>query len=128
MQALIAEPPEIVFFQNIMVLLLLLAAAPFALVWPANTNEWIGSALAALLAVGSLLLMSRAYRLAEAQRLINIEYTAFIWAAIFGWLVFAEAVSARTLVGTGLIVVGCFIGSRETRNQPPSEAVHRGKT
>lgn len=112
MQALIAEPPEIVFYQNVLVLLILLVAAPFALVWPANTNQWIGSALAALLAVGSLLLLSRAYRLADAQRLINIEYTAFIWAAIFGWLVFAEAVTARTLLGTGLIVLGCVIGSR----------------
>ena len=117
MQALIAEPPEIVFYQNVLVLLILLVAAPFALVWPANTNQWIGSALAALLAVGSLLLLSRAYRLADAQRLINIEYTAFIWAAIFGWLIFAEAVTARTLLGTGLIVLGCLIGSRAPSHQ-----------
>ena len=117
MQALIAEPPEIVFYQNILVLLILLAATPFALVRPANTNEWVGSVLAALLAVGSLLLLSRAYRLAEAQRLINIEYTAFIWAAIFGWLIFAEAVAARTLLGTGLIVLGCVIGSRAPTQQ-----------
>ena len=117
MQALIAEPPEIVFYQNVLVLLILLVAAPFALVWPANTNQWIGSALAALLAVGSLLLLSRAYRLADAQRLINIEYTAFIWAAIFGWLIFAEAVTARTLLGTGLIILGCVIGSRAPSQQ-----------
>lgn len=117
MQALIAEPPEIVFYQNILVLLILLVAAPFALVWPANTNQWIGSALAALLAVGSLLLLSRAYRLADAQRLINIEYTAFIWAAIFGWLIFAEAVTVRTLLGTGLIILGCLIGSRAPSHQ-----------
>ena len=117
MQALIAEPPEIVFYQNVLVLLILLVAAPFALVWPANTNQWIGSALAALLAVGSLLLLSRAYRLADAQRLINIEYTAFIWAAIFGWLIFAEAVTARTLLGTGLIILGCLIGSRAPSHQ-----------
>lgn len=117
MQALIAEPPEIVFYQNVLVLLILLVAAPFALVWPANTNQWVGSALAALLAVGSLLLLSRAYRLADAQRLINIEYTAFIWAAIFGWLIFSEAVTARTLLGTGLIVLGCVIGSRAPSHQ-----------
>ena len=112
MQALIAEPPEIVFYQNVLVLLILLVAAPFALVWPANTNQWIGSALAALLAVGSLLLLSRAYRLADAQRLINIEYTAFIWAAILGWWFFDEAVTARTLLGTGLIVLGCLVSAR----------------
>lgn len=117
MQALIAEPPEIVFYQNVLVLLILLVAAPFALVWPANTNQWVGSALAALLAVGSLLLLSRAYRLADAQRLINIEYTAFIWTAIFGWLIFSEAVTARTLLGTGLIVLGCVIGSRAPSHQ-----------
>jgi len=74
--------------------------------------QWSGAALAAALAVGSLMLMSMAYRQAEAQRLVAIEYTAFIWAAILGWLFFAEPVSSRTLLGTGLIVMGCLVTAR----------------
>ena len=48
----------------------------------------------------------------EAQRLVVIEYTAFIWAAILGWWFFAEPVTARTLLGTGLIVLGCLVSAR----------------
>ena len=70
------------------------------------------AALAAAFAVTSLMLMSLAYRQAEAQRLVAIEYTAFIWAAMLGWWFFAEAVTARTLLGTGLIVLGCLVSAR----------------
>ena len=73
--------------------------------------------LAALLAVCSLLLLlTRAYRLAEAQKLVSIEYTAFIWAAIFGWLDICESGGLRTLLGTALIVLGCFISASDTKS------------
>ena len=94
------------------VFLLLLVGVPFAVTWPANAAQWGGAALAAALAVTSLMLMSLAYRQAEAQRLVAIEYTAFIWAAILGWWFFAEAVTPRTLLGTGLIVLGCLVSAR----------------
>ena len=42
-----------------------------------------------------------------------VEYTAFIWAALFGWLVFAEAVTLATLAGTALIVAGCLVAARQ---------------
>ena len=112
MQALVARPLEIAFYQNTIVFLMMLLGAPFAVSWPASTYQWGGAALAAGLAVGSLMLMSLAYRQAEAQRLVVIEYTAFIWAAILGWWFFAEPVTARTLLGTGLIVLGCLVSAR----------------
>jgi S-adenosylmethionine uptake transporter len=112
MQALVARPLEIAFYQNTIVFLLLLVGVPFAVSWPASSYQWGGAALAAGFAVGSLMLMSLAYRQAEAQRLVVIEYTAFIWAAILGWWFFAEPVTARTLLGTGLIVLGCLVSAR----------------
>ena len=112
MQALVARPLEIAFYQNTIVFLMMLLGVPFAVSWPASTYQWGGAALAAGLAVGSLMLMSLAYRQAEAQRLVVIEYTAFIWAAILGWWFFAEPVTARTLLGTGLIVLGCLVSAR----------------
>lgn len=112
MQALIAKPLEIAFYQNLIVFFILLMAAPFFLVVPTEFAHWGGSALAAAFAVASLMLMSHAYSQAEAQRLVAVEYTAFIWAAILGWWFFAEPVTARTLLGTGLIVLGCLISAR----------------
>jgi S-adenosylmethionine uptake transporter len=76
--------------------------------------EWGGAALAAAFAMGSLALMSMAYRRAEAQRLVSIEYTAFIWAALLGWWVFDEGLTLQTLLGTGLIVAGCLTSLRKS--------------
>lgn len=112
MQALVAKPLEIAFYQNTIVFVLLLVGVPFAVSWPASQLQWGGAMLSAAFAVASLMLMSLAYRQAEAQRLVVIEYTAFIWAAMLGWWFFAEPVTARTLLGTGLIVLGCLVSAR----------------
>ena len=45
--------------------------------------------------------LSWAYARAEASYLAVTEYSAFIWAALFGWLVFSEPVSLYTLAGAG---------------------------
>ncbi len=112
--SLMAQPMEIVFYQNIMVFLILLCGAPFFVSLPANAMQWGGAALAAVFAMGSLALMSMAYRRAEAQKLISIEYTAFIWAALLGWWFFAEGLTAQTLLGTSLIVAGCLASLRKS--------------
>ena len=110
--SLMASPLEIVFYQNIMVFGMLLLGAPFFVSLPANAAQWGGAALAAAFAMGSLALMSMAYRRAEIQKLTSIEYTAFIWGALFGWVFFAEGLSVQTLLGTGLIVAGCLANLR----------------
>ena len=121
-QALIARPAEVAFFQNLVVTLLLLVAAPFLAAAPA-AGEFPRLALAALLALASALLLAWAYRRAEAQMLAPVEYTALVWGALFGWLVFGEEVGAATLVGGALIVAGCWIAARsDGQLQSPAEA------
>jgi S-adenosylmethionine uptake transporter len=110
-QAQIASPTEIVFFQNLTAGSVLLLGAPLLAVVP-DTAHLPGLAGSALLSVVSLLLLSWAYARAEAQVLVPVEYTAFIWAALFGWLFYSEAVRATTVVGTVLIVAGCIIAAR----------------
>ena len=111
-QALVAEPSEIAFFQNGTVVAVYLCFAPWWVVVPeiALLPQLVG---AAALGIVSLLLLSWAYARAEAKVLIPVEYTAFIWAALLGWLVLDENVTAATLVGTALIVVGCLVAARQ---------------
>jgi S-adenosylmethionine uptake transporter len=45
---------------------------------------------------------------AEAQVLVPLEYTAFIWRLLVGWLLFAGAGHLRTLA-VALIVTGCLV-------------------
>ncbi|WP_397598118.1 DMT family transporter [Sphingorhabdus sp.] len=110
-QAQVSGPIEIAFFQNLFVALTLGLVAPWFL-QPFGMSDapMVGSS--AVLAVISLLLLSWAYARAEAQILIPVEYTAFVWAAFFGWLFFAEPVTWPVLLGTALIVGGSLIAAR----------------
>ena len=116
-QAQHAQPREIAFFQNLFVLAIFALAAPFLLTVPAPAH-WPAIAGAAALAVTSLLLLSWANARAEAQQLVNVEYTAFVWAAIMGWLFFHEALTLATLGGTALIVTGCWVAARRGGAKP----------
>jgi S-adenosylmethionine uptake transporter len=110
-QAPVAKPVEIAFFQNLFVAVTLSFAAPWFL-QPMPVDKAPMLAGAAALAILSLLLLSWAYARAEAQILIPVEYTAFVWAAAFGWLFFSEPVTAPVLLGTLLIVTGSLIAAR----------------
>ena len=111
-QAILAQPLEIAFFQNSTVVAVYLLLAPFLAVLPPQTllPHLAGAAIIGLM---SLMMLSWAYARAEARLLIPIEYTAFIWAAVLGWLLFAESVTLATLLGTALIVVGCLMAARQ---------------
>jgi S-adenosylmethionine uptake transporter len=111
-QALVADPVEIAFFQNGTVVGVYALLAPFWAVVP--SLELLPSlSAAAMLGLCSVLMVSWAYARAEAKILIPVEYSAFVWAAFFGWLVFAEEVTVATLVGTSLIVIGCLVAARQ---------------
>jgi len=110
-QALVAEPVEIAFFMNVALVVGFGAAAPWLAV-PPPAALVPQLAAAALLSFASLLLLSWAYARAEAQHLAPVEYTAFVWAAILGFVLFAEPVHASTLAGTTMIVAACLVAAR----------------
>ncbi|MGV3730908.1 MAG: DMT family transporter [Sphingopyxis sp.] len=119
-QAKMAEPMEIAFFQNGFVALILAAGAPWFLAVP-GSDQTLPIVGAAFLAVASLLLLSWAYARAEAQILATTEYTGFLWAMLFGWMFFDEAVTWPTIAGAALIVVGCLIVARKAPQLDPIE-------
>jgi S-adenosylmethionine uptake transporter len=114
-QSLVARPTEIACYQNVIMTCVLAIGAPFALTIPADSAQWTAASASGILAVISLILLSIAYSRAEAQALVSVEYTAFIWAALFGWWFFSEPVSDGTLLGTALIVTGCIISTRKAK-------------
>jgi S-adenosylmethionine uptake transporter len=122
-QALLARPTEVAFFTSGIMAGSFLLAAPFLASLPplVRTPEIVG---AAILAFASLLLLSWAYARAEAQHLAPVEYTSFVWAAMLGFLIFAEPVQPFTLAGAGMIVVACLIAA--TRRAPPVPDVESG--
>ncbi len=121
-QALLADPTEVALSQNFFMALILSLAAPWLLIWP-ETAALAEIGFSAILATIALLLLSWAYARAEAQTLVPIEYTAFLWAALLGWMRFGEGLDLPTVLGAALIVIGCLIASRRPaigRLNPPA--------
>ena len=123
-QSLAAKPLEIGFFQNITVATLMVAAIPVLgpPAWPGG--HWIGIVTVALMSFTGVLLFAFAYARGEASYLAVTEYSGFIWAAVLGWLIFAEPVSPYTLIGACMIVAGCVLAARDKpRPEPEIEAL-----
>lgn len=106
-QALAAGPVEIAFSQYGVMSGCLLVGAPWAAHVPPG-QELPALFGAAALALVAALLMAWAYARAEASYLAATEYTAFLWAALFGFLIYGERVTWPTLLGATLIVAGCL--------------------
>lgn len=113
-QAQLASPIEVAFFQHLVMLGVFALGAPTWAILPTGSAFPL-VVLAAVLAFTSLAALAWAYARAEAQRLIPVEYTAFVWAAIFGWLAFGERLTPTTILGALLIVAGCLIAARTKR-------------
>jgi S-adenosylmethionine uptake transporter len=115
-QALVSKPLEVVVFQSAIAAIALAGFAPFFLAMPDEAVTWRDIAISAGLSFAGAALFTWGYARAEAQKLVPLEYTGFLWAALFGWLFFSEAVTAATIAGAALIVAGCWIA---TRGKPP---------
>lgn len=80
-----------------------------------------GQDLAALAVISALALTASAcliiaYRSAPAVMVAPMQYSQILWAAIFGTLLFDEALDTPTLIGSGIIIAsGIYIVLREDR-------------
>ena len=110
-QAQLAHPLEISAFHSGVAALVLGLAAPVMLRLPGQEAALLIFGSAVLTVIG-MVAFAWAYARAEAQVLVPMEYSGFLWASLFGWLFFAEAVTATTVIGTALIVIGCWLAAR----------------
>lgn len=117
-QAQISTPSQIAFLQNVFAFCATVPLAPWLAKVPPG-DLWPLIVFAAAITVTSLFLLAWAYARAEAQVLIPVEYTAFIWAAIFGAIFFSEELTLAVMAGAALIVAGCLIASRQKPRAQP---------
>lgn len=110
-QALVSGPVEATVFHSGVACAVLLVFAPWFLTIPA-AGAMTDIALASILTLFGALLITWAYARAEAQALVPMEYSGFLWAALFGWLFFREPITATTIAGTLLIIIGCWMATR----------------
>ncbi|MDO7835790.1 DMT family transporter [Sphingobium sp. HBC34] len=122
-QAQLASPIEVAFFQHLVMLAIFAIGAPFWAVVPSAKAVPL-VLLCATLAFTSLAALAWAYARAEAQRLIPVEYSAFLWAALVGWVAFGERLTLATVAGAMLIIVGCLIATRTKRTDAFDQGPH----
>lgn len=113
-QSQLAGPVEIATFHSGVGGLFLLLGVPF-LATPVQSEALFPLLAAGVLTVAGAMAFAWGYARAEAQALVPMEYTGFLWASIFGWFFFREAVTLPTIAGTALIVTGCWIATRNPR-------------
>lgn len=119
-QAQLAQPLEISAFHSGVAALVLGLAAPWLLRLP-DGDAALLIAGSALLTVIGMVAFAWAYARAEAQVLVPMEYSGFLWASLFGWLFFREQLTVTTVLGTALIVFGCWLAAR--RKEPEQVAI-----
>lgn len=117
------HPLTIVFYFSLFTTPLLLAAMPFV-AQEHTKHQWLlltGLSLSGLL---GQFLLTAALRLGAVSSVIVMDYSALIWATLFGWLVFDRLPSSATWFGAPLIVAaGIIIAWREhhlSRHPPTS--------
>nr|WP_305957905.1 DMT family transporter [Aurantiacibacter sp. 219JJ12-13]MDP5261075.1 DMT family transporter [Aurantiacibacter sp. 219JJ12-13] len=115
-QSQVAGPIEVATFHAGVGGLVQLLAAPFLFVLP-GPNAMLSIGYAAILTVAGSMAIAWAYARAEAQVLVPMEYTGFVWAALFGWLFFREPVTLPTILGVALIVAACWIAAPRARRR-----------
>jgi S-adenosylmethionine uptake transporter len=91
------------------------AFAPVAWVTPGMGDL----SLLLLLGVGAaacFLMITRALALAPASLLAPFQYSAILWAAIFGWIIWHDVMTPRILLGNAILIAsGLFVFYRERR-------------
>lgn len=105
----------IVAVQNVGSALILALILPFASneIWkPVGLADLANFAAIGCLGIAGHLVIAKAYALAPAARLASADYTALIFAALFGYVFFAETPALTTLLGALMIIVSSLAATR----------------
>jgi drug/metabolite transporter (DMT)-like permease len=89
---------------------------------PTPFDLFLLAACGAIAAIGTVLL-TQAYRLAQASTVAPYEYTALVWSLLYGWLAWGEFPDAVAWAGIALVVLaGLYTLSGAARASAPKHA------
>ena len=105
--------PAIVFWFSVTATVLSLATFPFGWVWP-TPREAVFLVISGLLGGVGQVLLTAAYREADASLVAPFDYASMLFALAIGWYVFAEVPTWTMLAGAALVILaGILIIWRE---------------
>ncbi len=107
-QATGEAPVQVVFIQALLVTLLVTPALAFTTWSSAQIQHWPTIAGIGVASTAGYLILVKALSGLTAVRYSVIEYTGLVWAALIGWLWFAEQPTVALVLGAVCIVVGAL--------------------
>ncbi|HVI90150.1 MAG TPA: DMT family transporter [Dongiaceae bacterium] len=95
----------------------LVGLVPAVLEWKApSLTDWLLFLLQGSCSAGAQLCMIRAFKIGEASLLAPLEYTALLWATIFGYLFWGQLPAIQVLGGASIIIASSlYIAHREVQ-------------
>lgn len=96
---------------------LALSASVLPLHWQTpEGGDWALFIILGTLGGMAMLLLTQAFRLAQAAVVVPFDYTAMIWSVGWGWLLWRELPDTVAWIGSGLIVLsGLYVVQRESQ-------------
>jgi uncharacterized membrane protein len=105
------SPGAIVLYMNVLLTPLSLIPALFVWRWP-SAEVWAMMVGIGLLAALSHLLMTRAYKIADASAVLPFDYTRLPFIALLAFLFYGEVPDGSTWVGAAIIAASTFYIAR----------------
>lgn len=99
----------------------LFSAIPLTWAWQTPAPMALLTMVAAgLFATIGQLALTRAYALAPAAQIGSLIYSAVVFSAVWGWVIWGEELDRYFIVGTLLVATGSFLATLERRKKPYS--------
>ena len=113
--------PAITFYGTL--LLLAGSAIPLPFGWRVpEAEDMVVFVLMGLFGGATMYFMTQAYRYAPAAVVAPFDYTALIWATLFGWLIWHELPDSYVWAGAAIVIAsGLYIIRREMRVGQPRQ-------
>ncbi|MDP6429795.1 MAG: DMT family transporter [Rhodospirillales bacterium] len=110
------EPiPHVIAWTLIIAVPFSLLAASFVWVWP-SPEQFFWLVMIGVLGTAGNATMTRAFKIGEMVAVAPVWYVRLIWAAILGYLLFAEVPATATWIGAAMIVgAGIYLSRLEVR-------------
>ena len=96
------------FYFSLAITLLSFLSIPSGWIMP-NLNHFILLSLIGIFGGVSNLWLSQSYKYSEASLLTPLKYLALVFAIIFGYFIWAEIPTVKTLVGAFLVIISTLI-------------------
>ena len=95
-------------FFSIMILIASLMTIPFGWVMP-NFHDFILLSMVGIMGGSANLFLTQSYKLSEVSLVAPLKYLSLIFAIIFGYLIWNEVPTTKTLIGASLVVSASLI-------------------